>query len=256
MQEPRVGVDLCVDADPELHVALQLRRARHGVVLRQGRREHEPAQGRENPPPGERPSDRAARAPGAPCRVHLHSCKREILMRVQGLVAHPPPSARLRAPLNASGILTLPGVVRRFGVSRRAPPLDDQARAVLTTSTASQLREPRATTCRTAAASGSVGMSVANPHNSNGNPCRDGSKTTGFTNKKAQIRNAAWKARRILCLGPDNNNEHRLLHTQASDRPRESGVFFGWATGVSVIGRTKKPRQPAGCLVRSRGSVS
>src|SRR5438067_1562858 len=89
-----------------------------------------------------------------------------------------------------------------------------------------------------------------------GKPCRDGSKTTGFTNKEAQIRNAAWKARRILCLGPDNNNEHRLLHTQASDRPRESGVFFGWATGVSVIGRTKKPRQPAGCLVRSRGSVS
>src|SRR2546430_10673866 len=109
----------------------------------------------------ERPSDRAARARQAPCRVHLHSCKREVLMQVQGLVVHPPPAARRSSPSNASGILTLPGVARRFGASGRAPPLDDQARALLTTSTASQLREPRATTCRTAAPSLSVGMSVA-----------------------------------------------------------------------------------------------
>src|SRR2546421_4977445 len=162
VEEPRVGVDLSVDADPELHVALQLRRAWHGVVLRQGARDREAAHGRENPPaPGERPSDHAVRARRAPCRVHLHSCKRKLLMQVQGLVAHLPPVTRPCAPSNASGILTLPGVARRFGPSGRAPPPDDQARALLTTRTASQLREPRRTTCRTAAVSGSVGMSVA-----------------------------------------------------------------------------------------------
>src|SRR6185312_13847607 len=32
VQEAGVGVDLGVDADPELHVALELRRARHDVV--------------------------------------------------------------------------------------------------------------------------------------------------------------------------------------------------------------------------------
>jgi hypothetical protein len=29
---------------------------------------------------------------------------------------------------------------------------------------------------------------------------REGSKATGFSNKKAQIRNAVWMTRRILCL--------------------------------------------------------
>ena len=81
VEESRVGIDLRIDADPELHVALQLRRARHGIVLRQGGREREPrAQGRETPPArAERPSDHA-RARRAPCRVHLHSCKDEVPM--------------------------------------------------------------------------------------------------------------------------------------------------------------------------------
>ncbi len=82
VEESRVGVDLRVDADPELHVALQLRRAWDRILLRQGGREREPrAQDRETPAARhERPSDPAARARRALCRVHLHSCKDEVPM--------------------------------------------------------------------------------------------------------------------------------------------------------------------------------
>ena len=41
VQEAAVGIDLGVHADPELHIALELRRARHRIVRRQHTRRHE-----------------------------------------------------------------------------------------------------------------------------------------------------------------------------------------------------------------------
>ena len=81
VEESRVGVDLRVDADPELHVALELRRARHGAFLARRRGDDETGgktRGKEGKPParsGGRPPDRAMQAVRGPCRVHLHSCK-------------------------------------------------------------------------------------------------------------------------------------------------------------------------------------
>jgi len=97
--------------------------------------------------------------------------------------------------------------------------------AVLTTSSASQLREPWRTRCPTAAASGGVGTSVANL-TVTANNSRDGSKATGFTNKKAQVWNAVRMTRRTLCLDRIKITIiDSSTHKQATT-PRESGFFF------------------------------
>src|SRR5205814_809999 len=98
VEESRVGVDLRVDADPELHVALELRRARHGAFLARRRGDDETGgktRGKEGKPParsGGRPPDRAMRAVRGHCRVHLHSCKIKVPTSVQWPARHSPPA--------------------------------------------------------------------------------------------------------------------------------------------------------------------
>src|SRR5437588_729209 len=68
-------------APERVHVALELRRARHGALLGRRRGDDETGgktRGKEGKPParsGGRPPDRAMQAVRGPCRVHLHSCK-------------------------------------------------------------------------------------------------------------------------------------------------------------------------------------
>jgi len=73
VKEARVGVDLGVDAYPELHVAFELRRTRHqifgalGVCGHQRRKQHQAEPGTHMARTGE-----PAQVVPPPCRVHLH----------------------------------------------------------------------------------------------------------------------------------------------------------------------------------------
>ena len=80
MEEARVRVDFRVDADPELHVPLELRRARHGGLGGEPARHCEPGE-----QPAQQPADGSARGLCCPCRVHLHSGWSTILPFIQGL---------------------------------------------------------------------------------------------------------------------------------------------------------------------------
>src|SRR3984893_2454231 len=166
-------------------------------------------------------------------------------MLVQGLVVVDDLAARPRAPLNASGILTLAGAARRLSTATPTRPLDGDSvggtHNVYCVTVARAPADKMSNRCGKRPPWHERCLS-----NSNGN-CREGSKATGLPKKKAQIRNAVWMTRRILCLDRTIITRRDSPHTSKRPTPRKRGFFWLGAPDF----RKNHTRQPAGCPVRS-----
>ena len=188
VQEAGVGVDLRVDPDPELHVALELRRPRHRVSARAWAAAEQHIDKSEGPAARGRARERrdaSERRVGfiyTPGRVRLPA-------QVQWLAGHAMRSARAVPCPGASRILTT-AAARRFAAGGagscagrpRRPPGAPEVR------TASQFTSSGPTRCRIGAAGAGIGTGVALYLATNGTTVGKEAKDHGMTETRARVR--------------------------------------------------------------------